>query len=214
MKKLLFFTFTLMIWSYSCTKENKPLVGTGNKVDISTMPVTGFTSDTALLGGEVKSDGGETISERGICWAIRSQPTISDSFRKVIGGIGPFTISVKTLLPNRQYFVRAFATNKHGTVYGEQKDFTTLTSTATVTTNSVNSITQTTAIASGSVLSDGGSTVTQRGFCWNTQPTPNISNNVLTSGTGVGNFNSSITGLVAGTTYYVRAYATNSRGTS
>jgi len=51
-------------------------------------------------------------------------------------------------------------------------------------------------------------------LCWNTSSNPTITNNKITSGTGTGSFSSAISGLTSGTTYYVRAYATNSIGTS
>ena len=84
----------------------------------------------------------------------------------------------------------------------------------TVTTNAVSSITATTATCGGDVTSDGGDTVTARGVCWSDLPYPTVSNSHTTDGIGTGIFTSSLTGLVANTTYYVRAYATNSAGTA
>jgi len=84
----------------------------------------------------------------------------------------------------------------------------------TVTTSAVSDITATTATAGGNVTADGGATVSARGICWSTSETPTIADNVTTDGTGTGEFTSSITGITANTTYYVRAYATNSEGTA
>ena len=84
----------------------------------------------------------------------------------------------------------------------------------TVTTSSVSNITQTSAACGGNVTSNGGATVTARGVCWSTSQNPTVSNSHTTDGSGTGSFTSSITGLTASTTYYVRAYATNSAGTS
>jgi len=83
-----------------------------------------------------------------------------------------------------------------------------------LTTTAVTDITQITATSGGSITSDGGATVTARGICWSTGQTPTISDNKTTDGTGAGNFVSNISGLTANTTYYVRAYATNSNGTA
>ncbi len=87
---------------------------------------------------------------------------------------------------------------------------------ATVITAAVSNITDTTATGGGNVTSDGGTPVTARGVCWNTSGNPVVDgeDTCTTDGTGTGVFTSSITDLTAGTQYHVRAYATNSAGTS
>ncbi|NTW32067.1 MAG: hypothetical protein HGB12_05505 [Bacteroidetes bacterium] len=82
-----------------------------------------------------------------------------------------------------------------------------------LTTAAVSGITQTTASCGGNITSDGGSTITAYGVCWSTGSTPTITDSKTTDGTGTGSFTSSLTGLTANTTYYVRAYATNTTGT-
>ncbi len=84
----------------------------------------------------------------------------------------------------------------------------------TVITNTVSNITDTTATCGGRVTVDGGEAVTVRGVCWSTNHNPTIADNHTTDGIGTGAFTSSITGLIVETTYYVRAYATNSVGTA
>jgi hypothetical protein len=85
---------------------------------------------------------------------------------------------------------------------------------ATVTTTALSSITTNTATSGGNVTSDGGTTVTARGVCWNTGGNPTLSDSHTTDGSGTGAFISNLTGLTYGTTYYVRAYATNAIGTT
>lgn len=86
---------------------------------------------------------------------------------------------------------------------------------ATVTTSDVTVFTQVTATFSGSITSDGGGAITARGVCWSTTATPTIANSFkVATGTGTGAFSVDVTGLKLGTKYYVRAYATNSAGTS
>ncbi|WP_167856919.1 Ig-like domain-containing protein [Hymenobacter aquaticus] len=85
----------------------------------------------------------------------------------------------------------------------------------TVTTTAAASITSTSAILGGNVTADGGATVTERGVVYSTtNTTPTTSDTKDTNGTGTGTFSETIGGLTAGTTYYVRAYAINSVGTS
>ena len=85
----------------------------------------------------------------------------------------------------------------------------------TITTSTMSNLGTTTATSGGNVSADGGATVTVRGVVWSTNPTPVISLSTKTSnGTGTGTFSSSLTSLSPNTTYYVRAYATNSAGTA
>lgn len=82
-----------------------------------------------------------------------------------------------------------------------------------LTTSVVSNITDFTATSGGNVTSEGGTTVTARGVCWSTQQNPTIEDSITIEGTGAGSFTSTITDLIPYTTYYVRAYATNSTGT-
>ena len=83
----------------------------------------------------------------------------------------------------------------------------------TITTTNISSITCNSASSGGTSINPNGASVTAKGVCWSTSSNPTISNSKTTNGTGTSNFTSSITGLSPGTTYYVRAYATNSAGT-
>jgi uncharacterized protein (TIGR02145 family) len=83
---------------------------------------------------------------------------------------------------------------------------------AVLTTAAATAVTQTTARSGGTITSDSGITVTERGVCWSTNTTPTVADNKTIDGAGVGTFTSYITGLAGGTPYYVRAYASNSAG--
>ena len=85
---------------------------------------------------------------------------------------------------------------------------------ATLTTLPVGNIANITATSGGNITNNGGSPVTQRGVVWSTSPNPTTANNQSNDGSGTGNYTSTLTGLTASTTYYVRAYATNSAGTA
>jgi hypothetical protein len=82
------------------------------------------------------------------------------------------------------------------------------------TTKTVSEITQTTAVCGGLAMANGNTEIIIRGVCWSTNQNPTVSNSKTQDGAGLGDFTSAIAGLTPGTTYYVRAYATNSSGTS
>ena len=85
---------------------------------------------------------------------------------------------------------------------------------ATISTLPIGNITSTSANSGGNITNNGGSAVTQRGIVWSTSPNPTTANNSTNNGSGTGSFSSNLIGLTANTTYYVRAYAINSAGTS
>ena len=180
---------------------------------ISTVQVSSITTATAVSGGNVTSDGGATVTARGVCWSSVPNPTISDAKTSDGSGLGVFASNITGLSAGTSYHVRSYATNGAGTSYGADVQFTTLAS-ATITTLPVTTITSTTAVSGGNVTSDGGTTVTARGLCWSTKANPTIADSKTSDGTGMGVFSSNLAGLTAGTTYHVRSYAINSVGTS
>ena len=184
---------------------------------LTTTAVTGMTLTTAASGGNVTADGGGAVTARGVCWATTANPVIGATNTTTDGtGTGVFTSAITGLLPGTGYHVRAYATNSAGTAYGADVPFTTLAiAVPTVTTTAVTGMTLTTTVSGGNVTADGGATVTTRGVCWATTLNPVIgATNTTSNGTGTGVFVSNITGLLPGTAYHVRAYATNSAGTA
>jgi uncharacterized protein (TIGR02145 family) len=178
-----------------------------------------ITQNTASSGGNITSDGGASVTARGVCWSTSADPTIALSTKTINGtGTGAFTSSITGLNPNTAYYIRAYATNSIGTAYGTQVSFTTIAPAPVIpvlTTTAASLITQASASSGGNITSDGGASVTARGVCWSTSADPTIAlSTKTTNGTGTGVFTSSITGLNPNTAYYVRAYATNSVGTA
>jgi formylglycine-generating enzyme required for sulfatase activity len=184
------------------------------KPTVTTASITNITTSTATCGGNVTSDGGASVTARGVCWSTSANPTTTNSKTTNGSGTGSFTSSITGLNSNTTYHVRAYAINSVGTSYGSDVSFKTPASQPTVTTTAVSGITATTATSGGNVTSDGGASVTARGVCWSTSANPTTSNSKTTNGSGTGSFTSSITGLNSNTTYHVRAYAINSVGTS
>ena len=183
---------------------------------VTTDMVSNITSTSATCGGNVTDDGGNPVTERGVCWSVSPNPTFNNLHTLASSGTGSFTCNITGLTANTTYYVRAFASSSAGRAYGEERTFTTAATTPMVTTDSVSSITSTSAICGGQVTNNGGAPVTACGVCWNTSPNPSLNNNLgfTNDNSGTGSFVSSITGLTANTTYYVRAYATNSAGTA
>lgn len=182
------------------------------KPTVTTIAVDSVTGTIARCGGQIVSDGGAVVFQRGVCWNTTQNPTVYGNHTTDGVGNGSFTSIATGLTPGTTYYIRAYATNTAGTSYGNQFSFTTPV-VPTVTTSQVTNVGVDTAISGGNVTRDGGAAVTARGVCWGTSPNPTIADNFTTDSNGSGAFVSHITGLVTGTTYYVRAYATNVVGT-
>jgi uncharacterized protein (TIGR02145 family) len=198
----------LIFLIHSCEKD-KPLMPV-----VTTTDVTEISYTTAKSGGALTNNGGATITSQGICWNIAPDPTITNSKTADSGESESFISNMTQLEPNTLYYVRAYATNKAGTGYGNQVSFTTIKIEVPVlTTTSITEIGQVSALSGGNITDDKGSVIIFRGVCWGTENNPTTSNNKTINGTGVGNFTSKLIGLASNTTYYLRAYATNSAGT-
>ncbi|MEI7983848.1 MAG: FISUMP domain-containing protein, partial [Bacteroidota bacterium] len=196
----------------------------GNQQAFTTSPVLAtVTTDVAIYitltsatsGGIVTSEGGATITDRGVCWSASPNPTISNNKTIDGTGAGVFVSALTGLTRNTPYYVRAYATNNVGTAYGNEITFTTLLNPVApmVSTAAISNFNGTTATCGGTVYSDGGANVILRGVCWGTNPSPTMADNYSTDGGGIGMFVSSLTGIT-GNLYYVRSYAMNSVGTS
>jgi len=183
---------------------------TTDAIDVGTVTIS-----SAVAGGNVTDDGGGNVTAKGVCWSTSQSPTLDDDFTDEGPGTGSFTSNLTGLADGTTYYVRAYATNSAGTAYGNEVSFTTDEIVlATLTTANASAITSFTAMSGGNVTSNGGGTITARGICWSTTAEPTISDNTIPGGTGTGSFTSELSGLDASTTYYVRAYATNSAGTA
>lgn len=218
--KLFFVILTTFLILGSCSKSDPSTptspTATAPVINITTA-ISAITTTAATSGGNVTSDGGASITARGVCWNTSSGPTIANNKTIDGSGTGAFTSGLTGLTPGTVYYVRAYATNSVGTSYAPELSFTTgvtLTLPALGATSVATNITTTTAVSGGNVLSDGGASVTTRGVCWGTSSNPTTANSKTTDGAGTGAFISNLTGLAANTVYYVRAYATNSVGTA
>lgn len=188
------------------------------EIEVITNEVTEITANSAKCGGVVTSEGYK-VGACGICWSETPNPTTNNHFTSDINGDGSYVSVMSELKPSTKYYVRAYATTDMGTMYGEEKEFTTIKDKENdgkpvVTTKEVSNITVNSAISGGNVTDDGGHDVTLRGVCWSTSQNPTVEGNHTEDGSGTGEFTNILTDLTPNTTYYVRAYATNEEGTS
>ena len=197
-----------------CTQETSEI-----RLDpkLGTTKVFNITSNSATVTGFVVAEG-DGFTMRGICYDKQPAPTTSGPTAQYTGAVtnAAYDVTLTGLDFARTYYARAFATGPAGTVYGEELTFTTLPIIPTVTTAEATDVEGTTAVSGGSVTADGGSAVTARGVCFgtSTRPTTDAPNGKTVDGEGLGDFVSNLTGLKGLTTYYARAYATNSAGTA
>jgi hypothetical protein len=192
----------------SSTIEN-PVAQIPEVISVTPSKISQFAAQS---GGNC-SDGGAPVTSKGVCWSTSPNPTINSPKTNDSSGAGAYTSFIEGLSPNTQYYLRAFATNRLGTGYGEQLMFKTLNIESIFSTKAITLITSKTAHSGGMIKSDGGNPIVSRGICWSTLTNPTVNDNKTVDGDGMGEYSSEITGLSANTKYYVRAYFTNNLGT-
>ena len=207
--KILIFSL-LIVSAVSCTKKDDPLPT--QVVNLDTKGVHDITAISAVVDAKAKAN----CTERGVCWGKAPNPTLDDFHIANGSGKGEYSCTLTDLEPNQKYYYRAYAADGERIAYAlDEKSFTTRDGMPVATTSDVSDITATSAKFIGKVTDDGGLAVTERGFCWSTNPNPTFDNaEHLASGNGMGDFSITLTDLTLNTTYYVRAYATSSIGIS
>lgn len=184
---------------------------------LSTLSVSDVTISSARTGGFVSSDGGEEVTERGVCWNASGNPTYTDNKSSGGTGTGSFEVVITGLVSGQTYYVRAYAKNSEGLSYGNQLSFTTLSAVAPVITiDPAVSVSTGSATVQVSGLVDGGSTITAKGVVWSksyVSPDLNNKEGFTNEGSGASDFSSILTNLAPNTLYYARAYASNAIGT-
>jgi hypothetical protein len=201
-------------------------------------PVSSITQLTAIVSGNVTNDGCGTVN-RGVCYSTSTNPTLANTVVNSGQGTGSFQATLSNLSPATTYYVKAFATNGAGTTYGNQVTFQT--SIVTLPSLYLDSASFTRIYSdsinlfsfgqyfNGNLTSTGGSATTT-GFVWSTTSSPDLTDYIITYGTlnspinftstagiffGTWYYNNNQTPILyPNTTYYVRAFATNSVGTA
>lgn len=183
---------------------------------VTTVEVSDITGNSAKTGGSVTDDGRDKVTERGLVFGVSELPVVGENDVIVAeeAGLGEFVTELKELLGNTTYYVRAYAVNGGGVGYGSVFEFKTKIDLPVATTDSVNTVTKVSAMLYGNAPYDGGDAITAKGFVWGLTENPTIDNEVVDMMAEEAEFSYELTGLDLNTTYYIRAFATNSIGTN
>ncbi len=201
-------------YSIRCVKDLDPVIPT---VSIQS-PATPQYKEVAVE-GKIEDEGFAVIIEKGFCYSTSNpQPDITDSKFVCEASGNAFTAHITGLLPNTLYYVRAFATNAAGTGYSDTLSFSTtaLPDLPTIETREPDNILQSSAVLNGLLRRNGGDDIAEKGFCFSkdvAEPTVE-DQKVLVDSPVIGRFSAVVENLTPGTTYYVRAFATNTAGTA
>lgn len=189
---------------------------------LNTLPVANLKTTSAVLNGEILTDGSPKYSERGFVYSLSSMPTIDNCIKKLtstLTEVKKYSVTLTNLTQNQTYYVRAYAVNAGKYAYSTNEvSFTPSYSTATVTTQPVTNLVRSggRATFTGTIVDIGDPAYTERGFVYATMHNPSVDTDtkLIVSGKGLGEFTGNVSGLVLGKTYYVRAYAKNVQGTA
>lgn len=201
------------IKEFTTTDSNAPV--------FSELAVSGKDEKSFTVGTTILDEGGTDLILCGFCWKLSennsAEPTVEDNVSNVTAQSAAISTRIKDLTPNKNYLVRAYGINGRGVGYG--KTISVSTNNATVpAVSSITPVDSTTLSISvkASILSAGEFSVSEIGFCWSSEtqePTTAHLKYNATDQLGHAEFIAEIVDLKPETTYYIRAYAVNERGT-
>ena len=189
--------------------------------EVATQSVSNISKSngTATFSGTIISEGDPVYTERGFVYGTANNPSVDSDTKLVVSGkgLGDFSTNVSGLKVGNVYYVRAYATNEQGTAYGKEEKVDFTPAAPSVSTISVSNISRSagTAKATGKILNAGDPAYTARGFVYSTSSNPTLDNGtkVVVSGSGTGEYSTTISSLQVGKVYYIRAFVTNAKGT-
>ncbi|WP_345949992.1 MBG domain-containing protein [Mucilaginibacter sp. PAMB04274] len=198
----------------SYESANKIIIGSvaATAPIVSTTATSTYAATTATLAGNVSSDGGATVTEKGVVYNTSSNPTTANS--KLVNsaaGTGGISVDATGLTPGTTYYFKAYAINSAGTAYGTEQTFTT-TASATPTVTTAGTI-EAFAGCYGSSTTGQSFTVSGNNLTGDLVITPPLgfqlsNNNIGFSGVGI--TLTPVSSTVAATTLYVRMAAATS----
>lgn len=213
MKKIRIYTGILILiflGFFACQKDESSI----KLPTVDTESADEIFANSAKIGGRVTDDGGTTITDRGVYWGTSTSPETSGTKFPIGTGTGIFDTTLTDLTPGVKYYVKAYAQNSKGTSYGDETFFTTQLYLPSVVTSAPTEIAPNSARIGGEITDNGGTDVIERGVYWSAYENAQSTGIKLSMGSGSGTFSQVLAGLQRGTKYYVRAYATNSKGTA
>lgn len=184
--------------------------------EVGATTVSAFGTTFATFNSTIVSSGNGTVSDCGFVYALASGPTLNQGTKLSCGErqSGDFSSTATNLKENTTYYVRAYITNDKGTAYGDETSFTTLAITVPkLSSVTVSDVTASAAIFEAQVVDFGNGTLTDAGFVLGTSPNPVTDHRRLSCG-ATSDLSATASGLQRATTYYVRAYAINEKGTA
>ncbi len=206
-------------YSYSKNTVELLLAGTEPQVSVGEITDISLTDKTAILHGSLMTKGSPTATIKGFVYSsVNKKPTLDDTHVELVQDngheTGSYFITISRIELGKTYYVRAYAKNEAGTTYSDEVvDFSTVPVAATVKMRSVTSVDRVnlTALFQGAIETIGDPPYIEKGFVFsstNTTPTINDSS-VKVEGSGIGTYETKVSNLIFGKTYYVRAYAIN-----
>lgn len=208
----IFFYYFFSLLLLGCKEQESPPV-------VITYPVKDVAAISVFASGYIADDGGLPITSRGFAWGLVGQPNTEEYFEVPVDAdaSGAFQAIIPGLIPNKNYFLRAFAENKKGTTFGNSHSFTTLDVEISITTIPVSDRTPNSAVSGGVITGEYETEIISRGVLWriseyNVPLTLENCHGFTEDGTGAGTYISNLSGLKQYTGYHVRAYAKYSFG--
>lgn len=180
---------------------------------VKTSTIKSIEYFSAIVGGEIITNGGETILETGVYWSSEPMAKVTGTRLPIENEETIFSITLDDLVPATTYYIKAFAVNAAGEAHGEELSLTT---TGGATVNTIQAISERykSIILSGEVTDNGGNEVTENGFYLGTSNDPASSGTRIPVGSEMGDFTTTQLDLIAGIPYYYVAFAVNKVGES